>query len=236
MIIRHDINPEKYFAHESSVPFVGSFKPYGDHAVLIHPLWLLTAAHVANYLSTNDIFSFLDGQQFQCDRIVIHPEHCEEPEFRHDLALVRLINPCTNIEPVDFYTGEDELDQVVTFFGRGETGDGLSGLNKEDTLLRFAQNRVCQVDNQWIVFRFDAPEEEAVLPLEGISGPGDSGGPGLLKTINDTWLLVGISSWHDGQETEGLYGAYEYYARISRYINWINSTINSHSGPTTVTH
>lgn len=226
MIIRHDIDPENYLAHETSVPSLGSFKPYGDHAILIHPSWLLTAAHVANYLSTNDVFSFLDGCQFSIDRIVLHPGNCEEPEFRDDLALIRLREPRTDIDPIKLYTGDEELDRIVTFFGRGETGNGLTGPNKEDTRLRFAQNRICQVDNQWIVFRFDAPGEETVLPLEGISGPGDSGGPALLKTAKDTWLLSGVSSWQDHQGPQGIYGVYEYYTRVSRYINWIDSIIN----------
>ena len=226
MIIRHDVDPEKYLAHKTSVSSLGSFKPYGDHAILIHPSWLLTAAHVAKYLSMDDVFSFLDGHQFPIDRIVLHPGNCEEPEFSHDLALIRLTKPRTDIDAIELYTGDDELDRVVTFFGRGETGDGLTGPNKEDTRLRLAQNRICQVDKQWIVFRFDSPGEDTVLPLEGISGPGDSGGPALIKTANDTCLLAGISSWQDHQGPQGIYGVYEYYARVSRYINWINAIIN----------
>ena len=226
MIIRHDIDPEKYLADETSVPSLGSFKPYGDHAILIHPFWLLTAAHVAKYLSTDDVFSFLNGCKFSIARIVLHPGNREEPEFRDDLALIGLREACTDIDPIKLYTGDEELNQVATFFGRGETGDGVTGPNKEDTKLRIAQNQICQVDNQWIIFRFDAPDEETVLPLEGISGPGDSGGPALLKNTNDTWFLAGISSWQDHQGPQGIYGVYECYARVSRYINWINSIIN----------
>ena len=148
MIIRHDTDPVKYLAEETSIPSLGSFKPYGDHAILIHPFWLLTAAHVAKYLSTDDVFSFLDGCKFSIDRIVLHPGNREEPEFRDDLALIGLRGERTDIDPIKLYTGDEELNQVATFFGRGETGDGVTGPNKEDTKLRIAQNRIIEATIQ----------------------------------------------------------------------------------------
>jgi len=67
------------------------------------------------------------------------------------------------------------------------------------------------------------------LPLEGISGPGDSGGPALWFD-NGQPYIVGVSSHQDyrDKDIEGLYGSYEFYARVSDYFDWINQVIDEH--------
>lgn len=60
--------------------------------------------------------------------------------------------------------------------------------------------------------------------LEGISGPGDSGGPAFLE-IDGVIFLAGVSSWQDNRAQggrQGVYGVLEYYARVSSYVGWID--------------
>jgi hypothetical protein len=53
--------------------------------------------------------------------------------------------------------------------------------SQEDRRLRAATNRVEKADGPFLQFRFDAPEDPNVTDLEGISGPGDSGGPAYIE-------------------------------------------------------
>ena len=76
---------------------------------------------------------------------------------------------------------------------------------------------------------FDAPP--AGLPLEGITGSGDSGGAVLIER-NDQWMLAGLPSWITAQGDvrtlrTGLYGQGSCNVRISHYIDWIESTMSS---------
>jgi len=66
------------------------------------------------------------------------------------------------------------------------------------------------------------------MPLEGISGPGDSGGPTLIDLC-----VAGVSSAQrvvidvddEGRETggPGRYGVIEVYTRVSSYLPWIRA-------------
>jgi secreted trypsin-like serine protease len=65
--------------------------------------------------------------------------------------------------------------------------------------------------------------------LEGISGPGDSGGPALIGRNNELYI-VGISSNQEGEgHKKGTYGVIEYYTRISSYYNWLVKTMKQPS-------
>jgi len=55
---------------------------------------------------------------------------------------------------------------------------------------------------------------------------GDSGGPLIVKE-NDEWLQVGVVSWGHGFARANKYGI---YARVSKYIDWIEGRIGSETG------
>jgi secreted trypsin-like serine protease len=75
-----------------------------------------------------------------------------------------------------------------------------------------------------LVFRFDAPP--GGTDLEGISGPGDSGGPALIER-DGRWQVIGVSSGQDANATsrEGVYGVTEYYTRVSSYLSWLRAEL-----------
>lgn len=58
-----------------------------------------------------------------------------------------------------------------------------------------------------------------MTPLEGISGPGDSGGPALIETA-DGLRVAGLSVASSGRP-KGRYGALEFYSRVSPQVTWI---------------
>lgn len=195
---------------------------------LIHPYWILTAAHVAIGMSSENEIEFADGT-YAIEQIVVHPNFRNWSEAvalaKNDIALIKLVRPVEAIAPILLCQQKNELTEIVTFLGSGDFGNGSIGPDSVDARLRKATNRVEAVDQEWLVFKFDAPPNGTAL--EGISGPGDSGGPALIA-VGEEWAIAGISSGQDsGTLGEGRYGVLEYYTRVSQYIGWIESVIGS---------
>ncbi len=221
IIIRHDRPDARY------VKLGKGFQAYGDvveaGSTLIAPRWLLTAAHVAQEISPYTSFASIGGRQYTIDRVILHPDYANNG--RTDIALLRLTESVRGVDPIQLYRSSDEAGQIVTFFGRGQTGSGETGPTTQDSKMRGATNKIETADPYSISFQFDKPE--TATDLEGISGPGDSGGPALLK-VRGKWAIAGISSANRGNG-KGLcrYETTEIYARVSTRAAWIDATIKN---------
>lgn len=249
MIIRHDIESSCYEISEKEFPAIIQVQNHEEDEItvchgmgmLIHADWILTAAHVAKELESPHSPIVISGKSCKIKKVVIHPQWQDANKIKNiknDIALIQLDCPGLGISPLPLYSNSDEIGQVVKFVGWGDYGNGVDGVLGSDGQLRASRNRIEAVDAQWLVFRFDEPPN--ALDLEGISGPGDSGGPALLRT-DIGWFLAGISSaqsseaeynqeenWQQKEGKEGVYGVWEYYTRVSQYIDWIYSTISQH--------
>ncbi len=200
---------------------------HGAEGTLIATHWVLTAAHVARGLGPGDLARIGDRDYRIAER-QLHPDWHGDADVRADIALVRLAEPVTAVEPASLYRDTDEAGQVLTLVGRGGHGSGLTGPTAEDRRLRAATNRVERADGALLSFRFDAPADPDVTDLEGVSGPGDSGGPAFLRR-DGMLYVVGISSSQDSRPTgrrPGRYGVIEYYPRVSCFAAWIVQTMN----------
>jgi hypothetical protein len=159
----------------------------------------------------------------------------------NDIALIELTAPVTDITPVPLYRGNREVGMTAELLGKGATGDGDKGQDTHSahrTVLRRAYNVIVGDDTRYVWYRFDPPP--SALPLEGITGSGDSGGP-LLIGDGSSKQLIGLASWsryppdHPFWKkwtpslpfVEGLYGVIVYGVRISSYIQWIESVISA---------
>jgi hypothetical protein len=91
---------------------------------------------------------------------------------------------------------------------------------RTDHRRRAVTNRVDDAGPRRLFMGFDTPEQATAL--EGIGGPGDSGGPAVIER-GGTRYVAGISSGAMGKP--GQYGAIDVYTRVSAYVDWIEQAM-----------
>ncbi|NKB90289.1 MAG: trypsin-like serine protease [Acidobacteria bacterium] len=232
IVMRHDVEDARYL--ELGARYSDSFvRLDAGCGTFIRSNWILTAAHVAQSERVGDSVS-VDGIRYPIARKILHPGFSMSGgAIIHDIALIELSEPVPEIQPALLYSASDELGREIVFVGTGWAGTGVRGMANDaiirDRRLRGAQNRVDGSKPGYLQFTFDAPESGNALPLEGISGPGDSGGPALWVHGDGRTYVLGVSSHQNrqGAKNEGMYGVVEYYARVSEYRDWIGGEIEA---------
>lgn len=224
IVIRHDVKDENYRATIEDFPPLATLYAVGAHGTLIAPQWVATAAHTIFCIEPGDTIK-VGHQWAQVEARYAHHEY--ERGGDNDIALIKLAHPVLSVEPASLYRNQDESGRAVWFIGAGGTGNGNLGQSvsyKENKgVLRKAQNIIEATDGNEIEFTFDkAPN---ALPLEGVSGNGDSGGP-AFEMINGRYYLLGISSRADSWfKKMGEYGVNEVYTRVSYHADWIDNVM-----------
>lgn len=231
LIVRHDVADKDYIELGKKYPQVVHFSD--GEGTLIEKDWIITAAHVADYLKKmiangkEQQILTMSGKSYDIETIVVHPDYAfTNTSIVNDIALVKLKKSIENIKPVLLYNKTNEEGKFITIVGRGDQGTGLTGPKVMDKITRAATNKIDAATNQWISFDFDSPSSKDVTKYEGVSGPGDSGGPALIEN-KGILSIAGVSSHQNGTPTygEGRYGVIENYARVSSYVKWIKRTI-----------
>lgn len=242
IITRHDTGYTQYYAREWDYPAVFPLGTDGFvHtcvASLIASSWALTAAHciqesgMALALATGQAYEvIINGVSVPVSGVSLHPAWQggnTDSQQETDLALIQLQQPVEGVNPLALYTGEAETDQTMLFLGWGYTGTGNHPRRSRDGQLRKAHNRVEAVTESWLHFEFDSPGlSSASLPLEGVPGLGDSGGPALLR-VHQSNCLAGVAVGELGAASAfawGRYGARVVYQRVSRQLDWIQALV-----------
>ena len=261
IVIRGGVKDSKYRVPASAFPALVDM-PGEGHGVLIAPRWVVTAAHAAPMqMQGMDDDVSIGGMARRVKRVITYPGYKKLPNqlitealasgdlskvwaflaSSNDIALIELASPVTDVTPVPLYRGNKEVGMTVELVGKGATGNGNVGQDPHSshrTVLRRAFNVIVGADARYVWYRFDPPP--SALPLEGIGGSGDSGGP-LLIGHGSSRQLVGLASWSKyppghpflskwvpGRPfVEGLYGVISYDVRISSYIQWIEGVISA---------
>ncbi len=228
LIVRHDVPDEQFIALGKKYPQVCHLSD--GEATLIKENWVVTASHTAILLyeelenGTTPQVS-IENKKYDVEKVILHPEfQLSETSIKNDIALIQIKGKITNIPFAKLYDKRDEKGKKISIVGNGDFGVGLTGPQAADKITRAATNRIDETDEQWIVFNFDPPESVNTTALEGVSGPGDSGGPAFID-MDGIRYIVGVSSHQLGDGKEGVYGVAEYYARISSYKQWIEQEI-----------
>ncbi len=224
IVIRHDVDDAKYLATADDFPALATFYVDGAHGALIGPKWIITAAH-ATFCVSPGSFAYVGGEMREVENVFVHADYT--PSQSHDIALVELKYAVSDVQPAEAYELDDELGKQPWFIGIGGTGNGSTGETIDNAanmgVLRKAQNTIIAAEEPLIKFIFN--KNDNALPLEGVSGGGDSGGPAFMRE-NGRFKVLGISSRPEGNfSVIGEYGITEVYTRVSFFQDWIEQIV-----------
>ncbi len=237
---RDDRADSLYTALASNYAAVGTVLANGSSfgtGTLIAPNYVLTAAHVIRDYSV--ITFTLNGVTYEGAWGIPNPTWQNSTMFDWDIAVFRLKTPVVGVAPSPIYTNTDELTRTAALVGYGMAGTGTTGAVLSQGTKRACQNVLDAYGTGWgyttqmLVADFDngTPEKNRTgsrtpLDLEGLVGPGDSGGP-VYVDVGGVSYVAGVIAAVFGLDPLGQYGHSVAMTRVSSFDDWINGILST---------
>lgn len=198
-------------------------------AALIHPYWVLTAAHclegdrpenIDTLIGATDLGVNNQGERIPVVEIIMHPEF-DNITFENDVALLRLATPSS--APILRLISDVALEQPDT----AATVLGWGALDEDNTSfpadLQEVMVPLVSLGDANAANRYDGELTSNMIAAGNISiggvdsCQGDSGGPLVLEDIDGEWALAGVVSFGEGCARADFPGI---YTRISQFRGW----------------
>lgn len=266
---RHDVADAELLARGADPAYrmIAAVRHGGAHqgtGTLVAPTWVITDAHVVSTredgrttpVPASAITVRFDGIEHRVREVVIHPDYwaarnagAAEVFARRgvDVALLRLEGPVSDLTPAALATADPAPGTLVTFVGRGTSGDAVSVVKTptQDGQRRAGTNRVDQVGGTvgervippyLLVGDLDHPTRESfnrtgsATPTEYEALPvgGDSGGPILMmqdgRPVIAGLFVTSSIAIHD-EASDGIYGSVWYGTSAASIREWVRSVI-----------
>jgi len=200
---------------------------------LIHPSWVVTAAHCAKnnidnlqvVLGRHTLSDENTGEIIKIKKIIKHPNYDNDPENPlSDIALIQLEKPSSQpiLRIAETYNKLDSKDVLATVIGWGLTNvKDKSSISDQlqQTSLPIVSNQVCNAPES---YKGDVADSMLCAGLaEGGTDAciGDSGAP-LMVNTDIGWQQVGIVSWGESCAQPNFYGV---YTRISSFNHFVTA-------------
>lgn len=193
--------------------------PYCASAVAIKPNWVLTAAHVVKGSKT--CFVKINDEKKIIKKIIHHKDYEANNFGYYDIALCYIEQELDiDIYPA-LYREANEVGKVCALVGVGITGTFETGSISSDGKKRGGSNIIDKIEKDLLICT--ASRVHNKTELEFLISSGDSGGglfiDGRLAGINSCVMAT------DGKPNS-TYSDESGHTRISKYIDWIETTIN----------
>jgi secreted trypsin-like serine protease len=198
---------------------------------VIHPNWVLTAAHCVEDISASGLWIFagqnrLDqpAEIISVASITIHPSWTPST-FQNDIALLRLTRAVnTSLVPIvrSSQTGlyPDGTPSTVTGWGALSSG-GSFPIELREVTVPIVSNATCG-SGSYYGSDFKAGSMICAGQTGKDSCQGDSGGPLVVNGPGPKPIQMGIVSWGIGCAAATKPGV---YTRLSAYFSWVQGII-----------